>query len=1015
MTPHCDTALLAKEARPWPTRLRTWLGHCLSLCLTACLLSGPGGVQAQSIDEPPMQLPADEVQRLREILDRPVDPGALNTLKDEIYRQKDSAAWKLGDTARHEALLREWAQFSNDGKWSLRNFLANTEKRPEAYQLGRELLVSNTWPPSAVRLRATLAINYIDDSNLKEAGALLEQSEKIIREQWRSIRQNATTPFWMARAEAEHHNVKSLWLMRSGKWQEGIQTAHMAVAKGKDMLSQDASMDARMKTYARGYMLFIYSTLAAHQIAAGAYADAEWTLREAYQLARQSGLSDNQLVGFYNRYADLRNAAGQHAEALKYARRAQAIVVSQGYQPGSHNWLFPQIRINVALAGQDRWSEALAELERVDRETTRLNNSKSSAARQVFVRSLVYIQSGRPADALPYLRGTLDWHEKNYGPDHYFTAIARGLHASALARSGDAAQARPHFEQAMRNITAPDLLLGDFVEDAFRKKTKRFIFQSYMQMLAQTATQQPQDAQTLFQLADFLNASTVQQALNDAAARSVVDVPGLSDIIRQEQDAKNEMASLMAYIGGQASEGDGKRVLPQVVEQMRVRLRELEGQRRTYKAEIQKRYPEYFQLIQPKAPSHTDIAQRLQADELFVQVLPLDGETYVWAVDHQGRLHFHLWNQGSRQINEAVDGLRRTLDVVSLGDKAPPFDHAGAHRMYQGLFGPMEAMLGGKGHVILATSGPLAKLPLAVLLRKPHDPRDKSVPPWLIRDVAISQVPTASGWLALKRFGRVAATERPMMAWGDPTYDLRGSTRQGDVTRSADLPRARSTLTAHAQASGDLDSGSMNFLRYARLPALPETRDEVLQLNRILGGKSDADVFLGAKATRASVLRQSASGELARKQVIVFATHGLLAGDLPNVNQPALAMAATADPAESPLLTLEDVLGLKLNADWVVLSACNTAGADGRAEEALSGLARGFFYAGSRSLLVTHWSVESESAVLLTTGTFEAYKNHPQMRRADALRAAMLQTMKSPDYAHPAFWAPYALVGEGGR
>ena len=109
----------------------------------------------------------------------------------------------------------------------------------------------------------------------------------------------------------------------------------------------------------------------------------------------------------------------------------------------------------------------------------------------------------------------------------------------------------------------------------------------------------------------------------------------------------------------------------------------------------------------------------------------------------------------------------------------------------------------------------------------------------------------------------------------------------------------------------------------------------------------------------------------------------------------------------APFHTLEDVLGLKLNADWVVLSACNTAAADGRAEEALSGLARGFFYAGSRSLLVTHWAVESESA--------KHYAAKPQAAKAESLRQAMLKVMSLPQYAHPAYWAPYALVGDGGR
>jgi CHAT domain-containing protein len=166
------------------------------------------------------------------------------------------------------------------------------------------------------------------------------------------------------------------------------------------------------------------------------------------------------------------------------------------------------------------------------------------------------------------------------------------------------------------------------------------------------------------------------------------------------------------------------------------------------------------------------------------------------------------------------------------------------------------------------------------------------------------------------------------------------------------------------------------------------------------------------------VLTQNKNGNLAKQRVVAFATHGLMAGDLPNLTQPALAMAGTKDDATNvlaPLLTLEDVLTLKLNADWVVLSACNTAAADGKAEEALSGLARGFFYAGSRSLLVTHWAVDSESAVTLTTETFKNYQSKPTQAKAESLRQAMLTVMSNPDTAHPTYWAPYALVGDGAR
>jgi len=99
----------------------------------------------------------------------------------------------------------------------------------------------------------------------------------------------------------------------------------------------------------------------------------------------------------------------------------------------------------------------------------------------------------------------------------------------------------------------------------------------------------------------------------------------------------------------------------------------------------------------------------------------------------------------------------------------------------------------------------------------------------------------------------------------------------------------------------------------------------------------------------------------------------------------------------------------------VVLSACNTAAGDGKAEEALSGLARGFFYAGSRSLLVTHWALESDSAKDLTTKTFAHFAQHADAPKAESLRQAILQVKADPRYAHPVFWAPYVLVGDSAR
>jgi CHAT domain-containing protein len=152
--------------------------------------------------------------------------------------------------------------------------------------------------------------------------------------------------------------------------------------------------------------------------------------------------------------------------------------------------------------------------------------------------------------------------------------------------------------------------------------------------------------------------------------------------------------------------------------------------------------------------------------------------------------------------------------------------------------------------------------------------------------------------------------------------------------------------------------------------------------------------------------------------VIYFATHGLVAGDVKGIGEPALALSIPANPTEidDGLLTSSEVAQLKLNADWVVLSACNTVAGDKPGAEALSGLARAFFYAGTRALLVSHWAVDSEAATRLTTSTFDIMSKDASIGRAEALRRAMLDYLgdkSNDDNANPAYWGPFSVVGEG--
>jgi len=223
----------------------------------------------------------------------------------------------------------------------------------------------------------------------------------------------------------------------------------------------------------------------------------------------------------------------------------------------------------------------------------------------------------------------------------------------------------------------------------------------------------------------------------------------------------------------------------------------------------------------------------------------------------------------------------------------------------------------------------------------------------------------------------------------------------------------------------NLDIPRLDSARLAVLPRLPDTADEIRRIALAMNADLTRDVFLGERANEQAVKTLDLSGY----KVIAFATHGLVAGDLDGLTQPALALTApeVAQVDGDGLLTMEEILGLRLNADWVLLSACNTASGEGAGSEAISGLGRAFFYAGARALLVSNWPVETTSARDLTTDIFRRQRGQSGLTRAQALQQAMNALIDGSgfvdartnqivfSYAHPIFWAPFTLVGDGGK
>jgi CHAT domain-containing protein len=163
----------------------------------------------------------------------------------------------------------------------------------------------------------------------------------------------------------------------------------------------------------------------------------------------------------------------------------------------------------------------------------------------------------------------------------------------------------------------------------------------------------------------------------------------------------------------------------------------------------------------------------------------------------------------------------------------------------------------------------------------------------------------------------------------------------------------------------------------------------------------------------------SDDGTLGKYKIVHFATHGALAGQISHASEPGLVLTPPAEATKDDdgYLSASEVAALKLDADWVILSACNTAAGGASGAEALSGLARAFFYAGARSLLVSHWAVNSNATVKLITTAVAELKANPGIGRAEALRRSMMAMIQHrQDYeAHPAFWAPFVLVGEGAQ
>ena len=421
------------------------------------------------------------------------------------------------------------------------------------------------------------------------------------------------------------------------------------------------------------------------------------------------------------------------------------------------------------------------------------------------------------------------------------------------------------------------------------------------------------------------------------------------------------------------------------------------------RADVVKRFPEYLSLAEPAPLTVAETQKLLNGDEALVAILTGPESSLVWAITSRGSAWAEI-KAGDAALAAEVKALRTGLEPAADG-KPVSFDIARAHSLYKLLLAPFAPVLAGKQHVILVTTGALSSLPFHVLvtgLPRPELSYAEALKDarWLIRDHALSVLPSVQSLSALRKFSASGIAVKPYFGIGDP--ELGSAAPAPENGRGKAKPKV--SLAALYRNGGAADLPLL-----LTLSPLPETVGELRRVGRSLGA-SDESIVVGQAATKDRLL----ATPLQDYRVLHFATHGLVAGELSGLREPALVLSLPPQSAraEDALLTASEVATLQLNADWAVLSACNTASGDKIGADALSGLARAFFFAGARALLVSHWAVDSEAAVSLTTRTFGFLAQAPGLKRAEAFQRAML-TLIAEGYP-PSYWAPFVIVGEGG-
>jgi hypothetical protein len=486
-------------------------------------------------------------------------------------------------------------------------------------------------------------------------------------------------------------------------------------------------------------------------------------------------------------------------------------------------------------------------------------------------------------------------------------------------------------------------------------------------------------------------------AVREQVLRRLIRDPAIAALYREATDLTEERQVIEASIADLASrplaEAD-----PAAETQARDRLAEVTEGIRTRMDRVRAAEPAFAELSGEVDLDLAALQALLREDEVIV-LLDQQRHDQEWSViiaitreEVHGTVFWQPVDEMNGWITEVRDSVSLTLgtraaEALNAPQPEGDFPFTASYQIFRNSLAYVAGVLEPKHHLLIEVRGPLTGLPPGLIVTaEPDATTTVQNAHWLINHMAITVLPSLTSLRTAALAAEAPRAPEGFAGFADPVFDA---------------AEAEALLVAAA----DTDTR----LRGALSP-LPETAEEAEAVRAaVAGGKGE--LWLGRGASEATLKKAG----LDRYRMLYFATHGLVSGDRAGgtlLTEPALAL--TPGEGEDGFLTATEIAQLRLNADWVVMSACNTAAGAEPGAEALSGLAQAFLYAGARSLLVSHWPVESKSAVALMTTVFAERAADPSLRAAEAHRWAMLSMIDKPDdprWSHPAYWAPFVLVG----